>query len=194
MISLVIGLGNVGIRYAETRHNLGFDLLDSLSLKWKFTQKNGPGDFYVGEKEIDGLLVRFVWPTTFMNRSGIATVQAMVRYGLTPADILVAYDDFDLPLGKIRIRTQGSAGSHNGMESIVDHLETEDVLRLRMGTGPVPDGADPMEFVLGRFTDEQVKIRNKMLEKAGEAVLYLLKNRPEEAMTLYNQDPAPGEE
>ncbi|UCD94879.1 MAG: aminoacyl-tRNA hydrolase [Candidatus Zixiibacteriota bacterium] len=193
MISLVIGLGNVGIRHAETRHNLGFDLLDMLSLKWKFMQKNGPGDFYVGEKEIDGRLVRFVWPTTYMNRCGIAVVQTMVGYNLTPADILITYDDFDLPLGKIRIRTRGSAGSHNGMESIIEHLETEEILRLRMGTGPVPEGIDPMEFVLGRFTDDEAEIKNKMLEKAGEAVLYLLKNRPEQAMTLYNQDPAPDE-
>ena len=193
MISLVIGLGNVGIRYAETRHNLGFDLLDMLSMKWKFMQKNGPGDFYVGEKEIDGRLVRFVWPTTYMNRSGIAVLQAMVGYNLTPAEILVAYDDSDLPFGKIRIRTRGSAGSHNGMESIIDHLQTDEIPRLRMGTGPVPEGIDRIDFVLTRFADSEAEIKNKMLEKAGEAVLYLLKNRPEEAMTLYNQDPAPDE-
>ena len=193
VISMVIGLGNVGIRYAETRHNLGFDLLDMLSMKWKFMQKNGPGDFYVGEKEIEDRLVRFVWPTTYMNRSGVAVLQAMVGYNLTPAEILVAYDDSDLPFGKIRIRTRGSAGSHNGMESIIDHLQTEEIPRLRMGTGPVPEGIDRIDFVLTRFADSEAENKKKMLEKAGEAVLYLLKNRPEEAMTLYNQDPAPDE-
>jgi PTH1 family peptidyl-tRNA hydrolase len=191
MISLIIGLGNIGIRYAETRHNIGFDLLDLLSLKWKFRQKDGPGDYYFGEKEIDGRMIRFIWPTSLMNNSGIAALQAMAKYNLTPADILVIYDDFNLPLGKMRIRASGSDGGHNGMESIIFHLRTEEILRLRLGTGPLPENMDPTEFVLGRFSDDEVEIRNKMLEKGAEAVLYLLSYRPEEAMTRYNQDPAP---
>jgi len=191
MISLIVGLGNPGIKYAETRHNLGYDLLDKISLKWKARQKAGLGDYYQAEKEFEGRTVRLVWPTTYMNASGNAVIQAMVRYNLTPANILILYDDFELPLGNLRIRMQGSAGSHNGMESIIASLETEDILRLRMGSGPIPDDIDPIQFVLGRFSAEESEIKNKMLDKAMEAVLYLLTNRPEEAMNIYNSNPAP---
>lgn len=191
MVSMIVGLGNIGIRYAGTRHNLGFDLLDMLSLKWKIRQENGPGDFYTAGTEYEGRTVRFIWPTTYMNDSGVAVAQAMVVYNLKPDDMLIVYDDFSLPLGKVRIRTSGSEGGHNGMESVIGHLGTEDILRLRMGIGPLPENLDPMEYVLDRFSDEEVENKNKMLEKAEEAVLYLLKNRPEEAMSVYNCDPAP---
>jgi len=194
MISLIIGLGNPGIKYAETRHNLGYDLLDMLSLKWKIRQKNAPGDYYFAEKEFDGRIVRLIWPATYMNNSGSAVIQALVRYDLTPSDILVVYDDFELPLGNLRIRTKGTHGGHNGMESVIGSLGTEEILRLRMGIGPLPPGIDPMQFVLGRFSDEEYEIRKKMLDKAGEAVLYLLKNRPEEAMSVYNNNPAPDDD
>ncbi len=191
MISLIVGLGNPGIRYAETRHNLGYDLLDKLSLKWKIRQKAGLGDYYMAEKEFERRMVRLVWPTTYMNSSGNAVVQAMVAYNLTPPDILIVYDDFELPFGNIRIRMKGSPGSHNGMESVIGSLETEEILRLRMGTGPLPEDIDPIQFVLGRFSDKEAEIKNKMLDKAVEAVLYLLTNRPEEAMNVYNSNPAP---
>jgi PTH1 family peptidyl-tRNA hydrolase len=194
MISLIIGLGNPGIKYAETRHNLGYDLLDMLSLKWKIGQKNAPGDYYFGEKEFGGRTVRLIWPAIYMNNSGSAVIQAMVRYDLTPADILVVYDDFELPLGRLRIRTKGTHGGHNGMESVIGSLGTEEILRLRMGIGPLPSGIDPIQFVLGRFSDKEYEIRKKMLDKAGEAVLYLLKNRPEEAMSVYNNNPAPDDD
>ena len=191
MISLIIGLGNPGIKFAETRHNLGYDLLDKLSLEWKIRQKAGLGDYYLAEKEFDGRIVRLIWPTTYMNASGNAAIQAMVAFNLTPADMLVVYDDFELPLGNIRIRINGSHGNHNGMESVIVGLGTEEILRLRMGTGPMPEDIDPIQFVLGRFSDEEGKIKNKMLDKSGEAVLYLLRNRPEEAMNVYNNNPAP---
>jgi peptidyl-tRNA hydrolase, PTH1 family len=191
MISLIVGLGNPGIKYAETRHNLGYDLLDKLSLKWKARQKAGLGDYYLAEKEIEGRIIRLVWPTTYMNASGNAVIQAMVAFNLKPSDILIAYDDFELPFGNLRIRLNGSAGSHNGMESVIAGLGTEEIVRLRMGTGPLPDDIDPIQFVLGRFSDQESEIKNKMLDKAAEAVLYLLTNRPEEAMNIYNVNPAP---
>jgi PTH1 family peptidyl-tRNA hydrolase len=192
-ISMIVGLGNVGIRYAETRHNIGFDLLDKLSLDLKMRQVNGPGEFYIAEKEIENRILRLIWPTTFMNRSGVSVLQAMVNYGLTVDNILVAYDDYYLPLGNIRIRMGGSDGGHNGMESIINHLETENILRLRMGIGPLPEDTDSAQFVLNRFTPDEIEKRKKMLGKSAEAVLYLLKNCPEKAMSLYNYNPAPDE-
>jgi PTH1 family peptidyl-tRNA hydrolase len=129
-----------------------------------------------------------------MNNCGLSVMQSMVAYGLKLENILVIYDDYNIPLGTIRIRQQGSDGGHNGMESVINHLETEEILRLRMGIGPHPEGVDTTQFVLGRFTPEEVEKKEKMLEKAGEAVLYLLKSRPEEAMSIYNYNPAPEED
>jgi len=195
MISMVVGLGNVGIRYAETRHNLGFDLLSIINKKWGTRQlEERRGDYYVARKNCDWRSISLIWPTTYMNNSGVAVVQALAHSGLNVADILVVYDDFNIPLGNIRIRTQGSHGGHNGMESIITYLGTDEILRLRMGIGPIPENCDPIDFVLSRFNENEIEIRNKMLDKSVEAVLYLLKNRPEEAMTVYNVNPAPDEE
>ncbi|MFH2035406.1 MAG: aminoacyl-tRNA hydrolase [Candidatus Zixiibacteriota bacterium] len=190
MISLIVGLGNAGIRYAETRHNLGYDLLDRISLKLKMRQRSGRGDYNYAEKEIDGRMVRLVWPTTFMNNSGLAVMQTMAAYNVPLEEILIIYDDYNIPLGSVRIRMNGSDGGHNGMESVITHMDSEEITRLRLGIGPVPDEIDPVQFVLGRFLPEEVEIKEKMLGKAGEAVLYLIKNRPEEAMSIYNHNPA----
>ena len=118
-------------------------------------------------------------------------MQAMVTYNLRPENLLLVYDDIYLPLGNIRIRMQGSDGGHNGMESVINHLETEEILRLRLGIGPCPEDMDSAQFVFTRFDSGDTEKKQKMLEKAAAAVLYLLKNRPEEAMNLYNYNPAP---
>ncbi|MCX6830446.1 MAG: aminoacyl-tRNA hydrolase, partial [candidate division Zixibacteria bacterium] len=174
MVSLIIGLGNIGEEYFHTRHNLGFDLLAILCEKWQIRPGLGSGDYFIAEKEIETGLIRLVWPTTFMNNSGLAVAQVMEKFELSPNDLLIIYDDFNIPLGRLRIRLGGSDGGHNGMASIISHLGTEDILRLRMGIGPVPEGIDPMTLVLSRFREEELEIRNKMLVKAGESVLYLL--------------------
>jgi len=191
MVSLIIGLGNIGEEYFHTRHNLGFDLLAILCEKWQIRPGLGSGDYFIAEKEIETGLIRLVWPTTFMNNSGLAVAQVMEKFELSPNDLLIIYDDFNIPLGRLRIRLGGSDGGHNGMASIISHLGTEDILRLRMGIGPVPEGIDPMTFVLSRFREEELEIRNKMLVKAGESVLYLLAHGTEKAMSIFNQNPAP---
>jgi len=188
--SLLIGLGNIGRKYENTRHNLGFELLNLLAKGWEISPRPGKGDYYYAEKSIEERVVRLIWPTTYMNNSGLAVAQALehcVSNGLSVNDLLILYDDFNLPLGKIRIRTAGADGGHNGVASIIYHLGRQDILRLRMGIGPIPPEADPIAFVLGQFGHEELKIKNKMLEKACEAVLYLLANNAEKAMSLYNQ-------
>ncbi|UCD17021.1 MAG: aminoacyl-tRNA hydrolase [Candidatus Zixiibacteriota bacterium] len=194
MISLVVGLGNIGEKYAGSRHNLGFDLLTAVCEKWGQVPCPGDGDYYIVEKEMDDRPVRLIWPTTYMNNSGVAVSQAIKRYRIPHEEVLIAYDDFNLSLGLIRIRRSGSDGGHNGMSSIIYHLETEAIPRLRMGIGPIPNAMDPVDFVLERFTERELKIKQKMLEISTDAILYSLKNRLDEAMTLYNKYPAPEDE
>jgi len=193
MISLIIGLGNIGEKYVGTRHNLGFEVLDRIFAKWRL-KKREISPFYVSaSKKIEDRTVRLIWPTTYMNNSGVAVSQAMADFDVKPEEILVIVDDYNLPLGKMRIRTKGSDGGHNGLESIIEHLGSNEFLRFRLGIGPISGNTDIIEFVLGRFSGEELEKRNKMLGKAAEGVLYSLNHRPEEAMTIYNVNPAPDE-
>ena len=191
MISTFIGLGNIGDKYAGTRHNLGFEVLNLLCQKLEIKPKPGSGKFYIAEGQIEGSDIRFIWPTTYMNNSGIAVKQIIDRYELSPENIMVLCDDINLPLGRIRIRAGGSDGGHNGLGSIIYSLETDQFPRLRMGIGPVPEKGDQIEFVLGQFADNEREIVKKMLVKSGEAVLYSVKNRLEKAKSEYNINPAP---
>lgn len=191
MPSIIIGLGNIGRKYRGTRHNLGFELLDLIAAQWNLKEKPGNGDFYLVEKECDGKIVRLVWPTTYMNNSGIAALQVMQRYQLIPDDLLVVYDDLNLSLGRLRIRSEGSDGGHNGMADIIYHLGTEKIARMRLGIGPLPTGCDAVSFVLNPFTDNELEMKKKTLDKAGEALLYLLEFDIAKAMSKYN--PAPDE-
>jgi len=193
MVSMIIGLGNIGEKYAGSRHNLGFMVLDRIFEKWHPGDKKRAPDYEYAEKSIGGRVVRLFWPTTYMNNSGLAVSRALLDFGLELKDILVVVDDYNLPLGKIRVRIKGSDGGHNGLESIINHFETGDFMRLRLGIGPIPENNDTIKFVLGRFFDEELENRNKMLGKAVEAVLYSLNHRPEEVMTKYNSNPAPDE-
>ncbi|SYZ74594.1 Peptidyl-tRNA hydrolase [Candidatus Zixiibacteriota bacterium] len=190
-ITTIIGLGNIGRKYAGTRHNLGFELLNKMAESWGVKAAPTEGDFYVAEKDLDSKVIRLIWPTTYMNNSGLAAAQVVERYQLSPNELLVVYDDFVLPLGRLRIRSGGSDGGHNGISSIIYHLNTESVARLRLGVGPVSEGLDPVVFVLSPFAEKELPEKNKMLEKGVEAVLYLLKHNIAEAMSIYN--PAPEE-
>lgn len=191
MFSIIIGLGNIGRKYRGTRHNLGFELLDFIAAQWNLKAVPGDGDYYMVEKEMEGKLVRLIWPTTYMNNSGIAAEQVMQRYQLIPDDLLIVYDDLNLSLGRLRIRSEGSDGGHNGMADIIYHLGTEKIARLRLGIGPLPTGCDAVSFVLNPFADNELEIKKKMLEKAGETILYLFKFDIAKAMSIYN--PAPDE-
>ncbi len=191
MPSIIIGLGNIGRKYRGTRHNLGFELLDAIAAQWNLKAVPGDGDYYIVEKELEGKLIRLVWPTTYMNNSGKAAEQVLQKFLLTPRDLLVVYDDLNLPLGRLRIRSEGSDGGHNGMADIIYHLGTEEIARLRLGIGPLPPGVDTVSFVLNPFANNELEIKKKMLEKAGEAILYLLKFDIAKAMSIYN--PAPDE-
>ncbi len=169
-LSLIIGLGNPGRQYAKTRHNLGWQVLDRLCEKVKAGFKAGKGEYYAALLKENELEVVFLKPTTFMNNSGIAVKEVLEFFGKTPADLLVILDDLALPLGKLRLRLQGSSGGHNGLESIIYQLQTDEFARLRLGIGTPETGEAAVSHVLGEFSAEEKKTAEEMLEKAAAVV------------------------
>jgi PTH1 family peptidyl-tRNA hydrolase len=186
MISLILGLGNIGDRYKGTRHNLGFEVVEKVqqTLKVPFQPTTDLYD-WVEKKFADRLLI-LAWPKTYMNRCGHAARSLLDRHVLTPDQMLVIVDDFNLPLGSIRIRLAGSDGGHNGLVSLIEVLQTENFPRLRLGIGSVPDNRDQVDFVLSRFEPDEVEQVKKMIDTAAEAVLFMLDHSLEEAMAKYN--------
>lgn len=190
MISLVLGLGNLGQRYAGTRHNLGFDLVDRLCglTKARPTRANRLFEEYrcrVADREI--ILAK---PMTFMNLSGVAARALLQDHSFEPANMLVVVDDFSLPLGSLRMRSSGSDGGHNGLASIIDYLESDQFPRLRLGIGPVADNKEIVAFVLEPFEAREQEAVARLLETGSEAVLLAITHRLELAMSKYNRPPA----
>jgi peptidyl-tRNA hydrolase, PTH1 family len=182
---LIVGLGNPGAKFDRTRHNIGFDLLDRLANRWQIPltdQKKFQG--IAGEGFAGNKRVKLLKPQTFMNLSG-QSVRAMLDwYKLTPGEVLVLYDDLDLPLGKLRTRLCGSAGGHNGMKSIISHLGTNTFPRLRMGIGKTDD--ETISHVLGKFSVAEAPIVDEVLHLAADAVELAIRAGIEQSMNKYN--------
>lgn len=199
MIHLIVGLGNIGPKYEGTRHNLGFEVVDLIAKQHGFTpMRERPFcTGAVGGLDLEGedihelILIR---PSTFMNRSGLALRAILEEFDLTPEQMLVVVDDFNLPLGALRIRLGGSDGGHNGLASIIETLETDKFPRLRLGIGPVSDKEDVVDFVLSRFTEEERKQAEKMVAQAAKAAIFAVRHRLDEAMSQCNHSPACPEE
>jgi peptidyl-tRNA hydrolase, PTH1 family len=189
-INLIVGLGNPGAKYDRTRHNIGFDLVDRLAKRWQvsFTeQKRFQGE--LGEGLVASQRIRLLKPNTFMNKSGQSVRAVLDWYKLEPQQVLVLYDDMDLPVGKLRIRLSGSAGGHNGMKSLIAHLGTQDFPRLRVGISKVTEAGaakDTISHVLGKFAPEELRILPEVLDMAADAVELALKQGTEKSMSLYN--------
>lgn len=184
---IVAGLGNPGEQYEYTRHNAGFLVADALGDKGDFPIQKLKYHALTNTAEIGGQGVLVMKPTTFMNLSGEAVGEA-ARFYKIPADhVLVISDDVDLPLGKLRIRRSGSAGGHNGLKSIIQHLGTDQFPRLRVGVGgkPNPD-YDMADWVLSKVTGEDRKLLDETVKRAADAVECILKNGVEQAMNKYN--------
>lgn len=185
-IKLVVGLGNPGSGYRRTRHNTGFLVIDQLAKDWglKFTVS----------KKCHALIAKtethlLAQPQTFMNESGQAALALShyYKYKIKPEDIIIIYDDIDLPLGKIRVRKKGSAGGHKGMQSIIDQLGTQDFPRVRIGIGPKPTKISSEKYVLQKFKKDEWKIlQKKVMPKAVKAIEMVLKFGIEKAMNEYN--------
>jgi len=187
-LKLVIGLGNPGKEYERTRHNIGFLVVEELArrqgaqLKKKFLFPARVAHGRIGEHE-----VRLIEPTTFMNRSGKAVWGAMKKWRVAPEDTVVVYDDVDLIFGGIRVRAKGSGGSHNGMKSILEWLQTKGFPRVRVGIGPKPADADMIEFVLGDFAEQDHLKLEKVVERAADAVESIFSVGTERTMNEFNQ-------
>ncbi len=181
---LVVGLGNPGEKYEETRHNVGFMVADELGKRGSFSIQKVK---YHALTSIGGQGALVMKPTTYMNLSGEAVGEAARFYKIPPDHVLVISDDVDLPLGKLRIRTNGSAGGHNGLKSIIQHLGSDQFPRLKVGVGgkPHPD-YDMADWVLSKFQGEDKKLIDETVKRAAEAVECLLKDGPQKAMNRFN--------
>jgi peptidyl-tRNA hydrolase, PTH1 family len=188
---LVAGLGNHGRAYRNTRHNVGFTVLDELCKRWSCSLREGRGDYYRAEASHGETTVVLIAPTTFMNNSGIAVREVAEEYTLPPGRVLVVADDFALPLGMLRLRRSGSDGGHNGLASIIYHLNSAEFPRLRCGIGSVRpfEGEDPAAFVLSPFAPEESQSVAAMVERAAEAVESFVHSGIDRTMTQYNRTP-----
>lgn len=169
-MQLVVGLGNPGSKYAGTRHNVGFEVLNELARRVKFTGKKDKFQGEIAEIVLGQKPVMLLWPMTFMNLSGASVLAVRDFYKVANEDILVVCDDFSIPLGKLRIRTKGSSGGQKGLENIQHRLGTDEIPRLRFGIGPIPEGWDAVGFVLGKFAKEELEAVDETRAKCADAV------------------------
>jgi len=190
---LIVGLGNPGAKYAQTRHNVGFDLLDILAKRWQISlsdRKQFQGIYGEGFGS-NNAKTRLLKPQTFMNLSGQSVRATLDWFKLPPESVLVVYDDLDLPLGKIRLRMSGSAGGHNGMKSIISHLGTQNFPRVRIGIGKSAGEKDTISHVLGKFSVVETPIVSEVIYLVNDAIEMSLKQGMEKAMSLYNSRSIP---
>lgn len=185
-MKIVVGLGNPGKKYEGTRHNVGFEVLAELAHRWQATSPRSKHQSLVSEAICGEEKVLLLAPQTFMNLSGVAVKSAADFCKLSPEHLLVICDDFHLPLGKLRIRTEGSAGGQNGLDNILQHMGTQKVPRLRVGVGPVPDEWESRDFVLGRFQRSERETVDEVVRRAADAVECWIKSGIATAMNRYN--------
>jgi PTH1 family peptidyl-tRNA hydrolase len=169
-MKLIVGLGNPGRKYDKTRHNVGFEVLDLVAVRNAADSPKEKFSGRVADATIAGERVLLLWPHTLMNLSGQSVGAAVEFYQVPLNDVLVVCDDFNLPLGKLRVRASGSAGGQNGLKDIIKRLGTEDVPRLRLGIGPVPDAWDAADFVLSKFGRSDRTMIDEVIDRAAEAV------------------------
>ena len=172
----IIGLGNIGKEYENTRHNSGFIMVDAMAKKYNISFDKKKKKCVYGEGIINGHKVSLIKPTTYMNLSGEAIIEIMNWYKVSPKDILVIYDDVDLKFGDIRYREKGSSGTHNGMRNIISNLKTEEFARIRIGIENRGDTPIPlMDYVLQKFVKEELdRIKEQIIPQVEENVLNFL--------------------
>ena len=184
---VLCGLGNPGIRYAPTRHNFGFKAIERVAsvYKIKFSQQKFKGLYGLGE--IDGHRVILLKPLTYMNESGQAVRGLLDYYNLPLEMLLVFYDDIDLALGTIRIRSEGGSGSHNGMKSLLAHLGSKEFARVRLGVGPQPVGVDSADHVMKSFLPDEWDLVESVLIDMPKLAASWLENGTEPTMNAFNR-------
>ncbi|MBM6821323.1 aminoacyl-tRNA hydrolase [Fusobacterium mortiferum] len=173
-MKLIVGLGNPGSKYEKTRHNIGFEVINYLQKDLGITNEKEKFQGLISEKNIDGEKVLFLKPQTFMNLSGNSIIEVINFYKLNPkTDLVVIYDDMDLPVGKLRVKEKGSSGGHNGIKSIISHLGDE-FLRIKCGIGKPKDNT--IDFVLGQFSKSEQEEVALMIDNASKCTCDIIKN------------------
>lgn len=183
---LIVGLGNPGVEYAATRHNIGFDMITYLSDKYNIPVNSREGKALVGKGILAGEKVMLAQPQTYMNLSGESVRALMDYYKIDIEDLLVIYDDISLDVGQIRMRGKGSAGGHNGIKSIIQHTGTQEFARIKIGVGQKPEGGDLVKHVLGRFPREEDGMFRDVFALAEEGLLAWLQEDMKSAMNKVN--------
>lgn len=184
---IVVGLGNPGSRYSGTRHNVGFEVLDYMAEKHGVKLNKIKYKSLYNEVVIAGEKVILLKPQTYMNRSGEAVLEISRFYKVPVENIVVVQDDIDIKFGSLRIRQKGSAGSHNGMKSIIGLLGDDKFPRVKIGVGKSQPGEDLAEFVLGRFKPDERPIIDELVEKAGDSIECFIDQGIDVAMNKYNR-------
>jgi peptidyl-tRNA hydrolase, PTH1 family len=183
---LIVGLGNPGLQYERTRHNLGFMLIDRLAREAQTQVKREECHALVGRAEIEGQRVELVKPQTFMNLSGEAINCLLKKPNRSADKLIVVADDLALPIGTTRLRAKGSGGGHNGLKSIIDCLRTNEFIRLRIGIQPEHPISNTKNFVLENFSKSETETIEEVLEKSAEAIRAVVSDGIEKAMAQYN--------
>lgn len=185
---IVAGLGNPSKEYKNTRHNIGFDVIDVLADKHNIDVSTIKHKALVGKGIIAGEKCILVKPQTYMNLSGESLIDVCQYYKVdVTSELIVVYDDIALDVGAIRVRKSGSAGGHNGMKSIIQHLSTENFMRIRMGVGEKPKGYDLADYVLGHFTKEERELMDKGAIDAVNAIEGIINGDIDKMMNEYNR-------
>ncbi len=187
---LIVGLGNPGRKYKNTRHNIGFMVIEELAERYnlKFTERE---DYLLAKGEIEGKEITLLKPLTYMNLSGKAVRKVVDDKILDklPNSIIVVHDDLDLPVGRIRIKKGGSSGGHRGVQSIIDNLGTKDFIRLRIGIGK-PIGIDASEYVLMPFSKEEKSLLKEKISQSADSIVTIIRDGVEKAMNIFNRGDA----
>ena len=190
-MKLIVGLGNPGTEYAGTRHNAGWMVVDAFAAKFRIDVNRHEKDALTGTGRVAGGTVMVAKPLTYMNRSGDAVLLLQNAYAESLEDLIVAYDEIDLPLGRLRIRPNGSAGTHNGMRSIVASLASEEFPRLRFGVRGESYADDDRlrDYVLDEFTESELPVVHRTIERSLDALLLFARGDLRRAMNTFNRDP-----
>jgi len=184
-LKLIVGLGNPGKKYAETRHNVGFMAVKELADKFKIININKDCESLVAQGKIKDKKVMLAQPLTYMNESGRAISKLVEKYDILLKNLLVIYDDLDLPAGKIRIKKMGGSGGHKGLRSIIEYLNTLDIKRIRIGIDR-PFDNEVKEYVLQPFDEDQLKWIEKALNDLDQAVIKIINEDIDGAMNKFN--------
>ena len=186
-MKLIVGLGNPGPEYERTRHNIGWMVVDAFARKFRIDISKHEKSAMTGEGRVAGGSVKVAKPLTYMNLSGDAVRLLVNTYLDSTEELMVVYDDIDLPLGKLRIRRNGSAGTHNGMRSIIAELQSENFPRLRIGIGSATQGK-LHDYVLDEFTSEEQPVIDAAITKAVDALVLFCRGDLSRAMNQFNKD------